>query len=185
MGANLDIYCLTKQREIEAINRFLDEYVDRASSDDRGDEEICMDPLHPSPQGEGNWEPDWEPALMLSHMIQRGLDHPRRSFAVYMDTKNALNMTGALMYFTTDDQLVLGLSISDKGGDLDNDPTDPGSELRAGGILQRLAEQFACYLGWITVEDPPPHSEAEFKEAWKRPRSVYFRAFPSREESTC
>ena len=185
MSANLDIYCLTRHREIETINRFLDEYVDRAASEDRGSEEFYMDPLYASPQGEGNWEEEWEPALTLSHMIQRGLDHPRRSFSVYMDTQSALNMTGALMHFTSDDQLVLGLSIGDKGGDPDGERTDRESELRAKAILERLAEQFDCHLGWITVEDPPPHSEAEFKEAWKKSLSIHFQSFPNREESSC
>jgi hypothetical protein len=182
MPANLDIYCLTKHRDLETINHFLDNYVDRATSEDREGEEVYLIPDH---QGEGSWEPQWEPALTLTHMIQRGLDYPRRSFSVYMDTQSALNMTGALMHFTSDDRLVLGLSIGDKGDYSDGELTDSESELRAKAILERLAEQFNCHLGWITVEDPPPHSEAEFREAWKKPLTIYFQAFPSREESSC
>ena len=45
MPPDLDIYGLTKHRDTTTIDRFLDTYVDRAKSWDRGDEELMMEPL--------------------------------------------------------------------------------------------------------------------------------------------
>ena len=80
MPPDLDIYGLTKHRDTATINRFLDTYVDRAKSWARGDEALMMEPLpltHPETGEEGAaWEStpfEWEPALTLSHIIERGL----------------------------------------------------------------------------------------------------------------
>src|SRR5688500_7429649 len=114
MPPNLDIYCLTKHRDIDIISRFLDKYVDRAASEGRGDEELMMRPLDMSNFTDTLESYDWEPALTLTNSIQRGLDYPRRSFSICLTTPQGIEM-GALLHFTTDDQLVLGLSIDDDG----------------------------------------------------------------------
>ncbi len=47
MPPNLDIYGLTKHRDAATIDKFLDAYVDRAASEDRGDEELMLSgPFH-------------------------------------------------------------------------------------------------------------------------------------------
>ncbi|MEO6891198.1 MAG: hypothetical protein ABI324_19610, partial [Ktedonobacteraceae bacterium] len=80
MPPDLDIYGLTKNRDAITINRFLDTYVDRAASNDRGDEELLMEPLLPTQPGTGFDAFESEPALTLSHIIDRGLAFPRRAF---------------------------------------------------------------------------------------------------------
>jgi len=132
MPPDLDIYGLTKHRDALTIDRFLDAYVDRAKSWDRGDEALMMEPLlltYPGEEDESA-EPDtfeWEPALTLSHILERGLASPRRAFTVYLVPKRA-DLTRVLLRFTTDDQLVLGIALDDKGA-------DPKNERRARELL--------------------------------------------------
>ena len=168
MPPNLDIYALTTSRNAATLNRFIEEYVDRAASEDRGDEELMMAPL-PLKSGEEPDDWDWEPAQTLTHSIQRGLDYPRRSFTIYMRSKQQ-GIIGALIAFTTDDQLVLGLSIDYKGAHTKD-------EERAKALLHHLAEQYHCSLGIMMNEMPPPWSQAEFKQMANKPYTVFFDSF--------
>lgn len=162
---NLDIYGLTKHRDIQTINRFLDKYVDRTANEDRGDGELMMRPLDMSNFTDTTESYDWEPALTLTNSIQRGLDYPCRSFSIYLTMPHDTEM-GALLHFTEDDQLVLGLSIDD--GD-----ALPENEELAKSLLMDLRGEFGCHMGLITVSDPPPSSESEFKDAIQKPLTVF------------
>ncbi len=84
MGPGIDIYGLTRHRDAATIERFLAAYVDRAANEDRGDEELMMEPVGATeePKDLDNW--DWEPAGTLTRSIQRGLDCPRRAFTLYL-----------------------------------------------------------------------------------------------------
>ena len=42
MPPNLDVYVVSSARDHETIKRFLNAYVDRAASEERGDEELIM-----------------------------------------------------------------------------------------------------------------------------------------------
>ncbi len=171
----LDVYGLTRQRDVATLNRFLDEYVDRAASADRGDEELMLEPLNVRPgesEGpEGQWE--WEPSRTLSHILVRGLAHPRRAFTAYLTCLPVCQQTGierAILGFTRDDQLVLGLSFD--GGQEEAD-----EEARAHELLAHLATAYRCHLGLILLEAPPPLSEAEFRQPTKPPYVVFRTSF--------
>ena len=110
MPPNLDIYGLTKYRDLNTINAFLDLYVDRAASEDRGDEELMLLPLFPDAHPDKLENYDCEPARTLSNIIQRGLDFPRRSFSVYLKSRQS-DIHSIILSFTSDNQLILGLSI--------------------------------------------------------------------------
>ncbi len=157
MPPSLDIYGLTKHRDLNIINAFLDLYVDREASEDRGDEELMMLPLDSSTPTENLEDYDWEPARTLSNIIQRGMDYPRRSFTVYLKSKRA-DIDQVILSFTADNQLILGLSIDDEGGLSENKD-------RAVGLLKKSAEQYGCHLGLIMVEQPPPVNEGMFLKA--------------------
>lgn len=62
MPPNLDIYCLTKRRDADTINSFLDRYVDRAQNEDREDEELMIRrldaPAHSDEMQDYEWEPE-------------------------------------------------------------------------------------------------------------------------------
>ncbi|MDQ2902873.1 MAG: hypothetical protein M3Y81_04895 [Chloroflexota bacterium] len=166
MPPDLDIYGLTKNRDAITINRFLDTYVDRAASNDRGDEELLMEPLLPTQPGTGFDAFESEPALTLSHIIDRGLAFPRRAFTVYLTPRRA-DLTKVILSFTADDQLVLGVSLDDEGA-------IPENEKSARDILAQLVEEYGCHIGLILVESPPPRSETAFYARAKQPLVIFF-----------
>lgn len=154
MPPNLDIYCLTKHREADTINRFLEHYVDRARSENREDEELMIRKLDAPANSDREQDYEWKPALTLSHAVQRGLAFPRRSFNIYLQAKQQ-DMDHATLGFTMDDQLVLGLSMDDA-------EEKPENLERAKELLALLAEEYGCHRGIILVEQPPPNSEEMF-----------------------
>lgn len=158
----LDVYGLTRQRDASTLNRFLDEHVDRAANADRGDEELNLEPLDWQPEEtEARYES--VPALTLSHILELGLAHPRRAFTAYLICLPACHEVGierAILGFTRDDQLVLGLSVS-TGENMQKDEWEAG-EARAHELLAHFAVAYRCHLGPILLETPPPWSEAEF-----------------------
>jgi hypothetical protein len=163
MPPDLDIYAITRHRDRATIEQFLDEYVDRNIAEERGDEDLLL-------ENPAYFTEDWtgqrsgpipetafetEPAYTLSHIIERGLDRPRRAFAAYLTAK-APDLDRVILALTRDDQLVLGLSIDDTGA-------RPENEVKAKALLADLMATYRCHAGIILVEDPPPLGEAEFR----------------------
>ncbi len=144
----LDIYVVTRHRTRATVHRFIDEYVDRAASEDRGDEELMMLPFDFLTQDPPRDSWQWEPARTLSHVVERGLDKPPRAFAVYLKSQSA-TLDRVILAFTTDDQVVFGASIDDSGG-------EPQNLDRAKLLLQELASAFSADSGFVGVEMPPP-----------------------------
>lgn len=167
----IDIYAITNHRDLGTINGFLDTYVNRAASEDRGDEELMMLPLDQGTGIRSLDDYDWEPAKTLSNIVQRGLDHPRRSFTVYLVSSRP-EIHKVILSFTTDDQLVLGISLDDATESADN------SELAKQALFD-LATEYNCYLGTIAVEQPPPKSEGDFLKEMKMAHTIYSQAFDS------
>lgn len=183
MPTYLDIYVLTRHRDAETIKRFLDEYVDESAHEDMGDEEIMMLPLGRKEWGkeylsrekhdnallydaeykEQYVRPDWEPAVSLSHVVQRGLDYPRRSFTVYLRPRER-RIERVMLSFTVDDLLILGISIKSNQKN--------GSQGRK--LLKKLIEQYDCFLGMMAAEQAPPSSEQEFRSLDAQPHNMYF-----------
>jgi hypothetical protein len=155
----IDIYCLTRSRNRETIERFLDEFVDRPASEDRQDEELMMVPLGLTDYPQGFDKCDWQPAKTLSNIILRGLELPFRAFAVYLKSKSA-SFNGASLCFTVEGQLVLGLSLDDPDGD------DANID-RAESIMRALAESYSAHLALAHVEEPPPRSEKAFLDVMR------------------
>lgn len=157
MPPDLDIYCLTKLRNAETIDRFIDLYVDRVLSEDREDEELMIRRLDvPLDFDDGYLAFEWELAHTLSHSIQRGLDYPRRCFTIYLKSKQ-IEFTHVILHFTADDHIILGLSIDDAGA-------QPENLERAKLLLNSLRADYQGERGLILAEHPPPASEQIFKK---------------------
>jgi hypothetical protein len=146
--------------------------VDREASEDRGDEELLMERLSLEQSGTESETFEWEPALTLSHIIERGLAFPRRAFIVYLTPKRP-DLTQVILGFTSDDQLVLGIG-------LDDEEVKPENEERAREILAQLVEKYACHCGIILVESPPPLDERAFHERKTDPLAIFFSLFPEK-----
>jgi len=87
MPPNLDVYVISHARDRETIETVPERVRDRAASENRGDEQLmilALDAVGQPSEGD-NW--DWEPSRNLTHIIERGLEHPRRAFSVYLKTR--------------------------------------------------------------------------------------------------
>jgi len=148
MPPNLDVYVISHARDRETIERFLSVYVDRAASENRGDEQLmilALDAVGQPSEGD-NW--DWEPSRNLTHIIERGLEHPRRAFSVYLKTRDS-SLAGAMLSFTTDNQVIFGVSLDDEGA-------KPENLEKAKALLHEMAQSFGGRNGFVGVEEPPP-----------------------------
>jgi hypothetical protein len=67
---------------------------------------------------------------------------------------NRRDIAYATLSFTVDDQLILGLAVSDEA---------PAVVEVAKHLLSRIMEQYQCYLGVVGWEMVPPISEAAFR----------------------
>ena len=155
MPPSIDIYALTKSRDQETLERFASKYVDRPASEDLGDEQLMIFPIGENGESGEVADWDWEPALNLDHVFQRGLDYPRRAFTIYL--KACRPFERAIISFTRDNQLVLGVSL-----DFENE-SEKTIEL-AVFELNRLAVEFEARIGFGALEEPPPVSEERFPE---------------------
>jgi hypothetical protein len=159
MSYFIDIYGLTRCREKALIDRFVERFTKREEVEDRHGEELMMLKLNAvdSPETPG-WELyDWEPALTLEHSIQRGLDIPRRCFAIYLPSQVAvpgseIPISNVIIKFTDDDKLILGFSIHDESFS-----NEIGSRL-----IDILLAEYECVKGFSMSAYPPPDDEEEF-----------------------
>ena len=144
----LDIYVMTRARTQTAVDRFLDAYVDRVASEDRGDEELMMLPLgaHTPDPPVGDW--DWQPVRTLTQAIAFGLARPYRAFTLYMQPRSS-SIDRVVLAFTAEGQVVLGLSIDDPDGS-----AEKLSEAKF--LLAELASAFSAHSGFVACELPPP-----------------------------
>lgn len=171
MPPELDMYGITKYRDRSTINRFIDKYVDRTKSENRGDEELMLVPLTTSANNLELHQYEWEPAQTLTHIVERGLEYPRRGFTVYLVPKDT-DFDRIILSFTTDDQLVVGLAIDDEG-------MQPANEQKAKKLLDELIQDFHCHLGLVMVESPPPQDESEFLAQSSSPFMVFYKSSES------
>jgi hypothetical protein len=148
MPPNLDIYVISPARTRETIECFLGAYVDRAASENRGDEELMMLALDSSGQPSTGDDWDWEPSKSLTHIVDRGLQFPRRAFSVYLKTLDA-SLAGAILAFDVDNQVIFGVSMDDEGAKAENLE-------RAKTVLHEMAQTLGATHGFIGVEEPPP-----------------------------
>jgi hypothetical protein len=148
MPPNLDIYVISPARNRETIERFLGAYVDRAASETRRDEELMLLALDSSGQPSTGDDWDWEPSKSLTHIVDRGLEFPRRAFSVYLKTLDG-SLAGAILAFDVNNQVIFGISVDDEGAKAENLE-------RAKTVLHEMAQTLGATRGFIGVEEPPP-----------------------------
>lgn len=156
-----DVWVITPHRNADTISRFLAGFVDRAAAEDRGDEQLMLSPLvegasvdfatSPSTTTEqiAGWvnEFDWEPALTLTHSIERGLSRPWRAFSLFGLPSIRPDLMSVAIQFTPDGELVLGVETRSKE--------------EATAWLGRLAEEFDADLGLVSLYVPGSRERAE------------------------
>ncbi len=175
MPPELNIYGITKHRDKSTIKRLIDKYVDQIESENRGDEELMMRPLAAFEKPLDLDDYEWEPALTLTHTVERGLDYPRRAFTVYLASKDT-RIDQVILSFTTDNQLVVGLAI-------DDEDMSPANEQQAKRLLEELMQDMQCHLGLIIAEFHPPANQFEFLSQSSSPFTLFFTASESSSQS--
>jgi hypothetical protein len=148
MPPNLDVYVVSPARNRKTIESFVNSYVDRSASEDRGDEELMLLALDSSGQPSDGDDWNWEPSRSLSHIIERGLEFPRRAFSVCLKPLD-ITLVGAILAFDTDNQVIFGLSMDDEGAKAENTE-------RAKVLLHGMAGALGATHGFIAVEEPAP-----------------------------
>lgn len=161
MPPNLDLYVISSARNQATIEDFLDSFVDREASEDRGDEQLMMLPLGATdpPPKTGDW--NWESSRTLSNIIERGLQSPHRAFSVALRSRDT-SLCGVWLGFTTDDRVVFGLSIDDEG-------VKPENLAKAKLLLHRIIDGMQGERGFIGVEMPVPLTP----RMWHPDRVIY------------
>ena len=151
------IHVLSRKRDRSALETFVGDYVDRAASEDRGDEDLMMLPLGmTTDEAEISDDWEWEPSRSLSHVLERGLDLPHRAFAVYGLKPADEEFDSACIAFTQTGEVVFALSLED----LD---TREATLRRAQEVLDRLMVQFDGEVGWVDDEQPAPLDEEDIR----------------------
>jgi hypothetical protein len=170
MPPALDVYVLTRRRDARTIEAFLERFVDRAACEDRGDEEMMTLPLkHHGTQPLPKFiDYEWVRAGTLTNMIATGLGPLQRCFSIYLRVTTP-PIDQAIVSFTRDGQLVLGLSVDDPGA-------SPQRLELAKRFLDELLDAYDGSCGYIAVEDPPPCDEAEFRATMASASVVHGRA---------
>jgi hypothetical protein len=169
MPPTLDIYILTHHRTRETIEQFLAVYTNRVAVEDRGDEELMLHPIESDLHEYMRPDVEWEPALTLTHTIERGLSYPRRAFTVYCHA-NKPPITQAILSFTRDNKLILGLALDDTG-------INPSQAVLARTLLTELATSYPTQLGLITTEQAPPLDEPAFHALGTHPLTLVSKTF--------
>ena len=157
-----EVWVITPHRSPYTLSRFLGGFVDRAAAEDRGDEQLMLRPLverapadYPKPASSRTEEiarwleegSDWEPAVTLTHSIERGLSRPWRAFSLFGLPSSRPDLMSASIEFTPDGELVLGVEARTRE--------------HAGVWLERLAEEFDADLGLLSISPPGSRAGAE------------------------
>jgi hypothetical protein len=156
-----EVWVITPHRNADTISRFLSAFVDRAAAEDRGDEQLMLRPLDRTPVGfvmtsstttddVAQWfrdSADWEPALTLTHSIERGLSRPWRAFSLFHLPTCRPDLVSASIEFTPDGELVLAVEAR--------------TRKEAVAWLTRLAAEFDADLGLLAIGPLGSRSGAE------------------------
>ena len=161
MPPSIEIYGLTIQRNLITIDSFLERYIIREANEYRPNEELEV--REPS-SNSSHISTIWHPYEGLTSAIQYGLANSHRSFSLYFPTKY-IHITRAILSFTIDANLVLGLS------------TEESADIIVVKELSKdLARFFGCHLGVAVVEEPPPLNEQLFIKLQQQPSVLHFEA---------
>lgn len=137
----LDVYVLCPRRDLEAVARFRERWLDGMSEAEDGYDF----PRYPGPP-EVTYASPWE-------LSERLVGEPARPYAIYWTAGREANLVAAMLFFTSDGGLIAGLSLPD---------TQDGAIERA---LTDLAETVGGRFGMTLWEEPPPERAADFLAA--------------------
>ncbi|MDH6309600.1 hypothetical protein M2451_001966 [Dysgonomonas sp. PFB1-18] len=151
-----DIYGLSKKRDRETIEKFLDYFCYRDEIENLGkDEGIFI-----LESEDYNIQEDFIPVKTLSEVIDFGINNPNQAFAFYL-SQPLKNVESVILCFTYDNQIVLGVSV--EVNRIENDRFIDNSAIcdQLAATIVKLTSAHKTIMG---LELPPPRSESELDE---------------------
>jgi hypothetical protein len=149
VGPCLDVYALSARRDRRTIAAFLGRYVKRSLSQDAFEELMVLPAGFHGSEAELDdlslWE--WVPVSMKDEAVEFGLANQTRAFRLYLPRTGP--WCGALLAFTCDGQIVLGVSVDDPLGERQ-------AMEQATALIEELMPLTDGPHGWIVAEEPPP-----------------------------
>lgn len=135
MAGLYNVYALVNSRKTERVVRFLDKFVAKRT-------ESALEYLLPHNSD--------NPTLTFGRsieLLQHLEEHPHESHAVYWCSSSEGDPRNAMVFPTTDGEMIFGLSVE----------TCPKE------WLYKIKDHCSSELGYIDFEKPPPESASEFR----------------------
>src|SRR5918997_6361937 len=138
-----DVYVLASGRTRETVEQFTHEWLRgfRPTADDYELPQYATDPIVMYDSAEG--------------LIDVLLKRPDEPHGIYWENTGEGPVATAMLFFTTDGKIIAGLTVS-------------GDQNTALKYLERLAKTVDARFGYITGEEPPPDTAAEFVDLARR-----------------
>jgi hypothetical protein len=145
----LDVYAWTVRRDEGTIGRFMEAFIDLEATRCSLVDSLTVLPVGQKEHQDGLPVEDWDEVAILSldDAIAFGLATPPRAFTLYLRSKPT--WCGALLTFTVEGGLIVGVSVDDP-------LSDPGRLRDADLLMSQLLEMTAARRAWVVCEEPPP-----------------------------
>ena len=154
----IDIYTLTNSRDKQTIETFLSNYTDREAIEDQKDGELM---ILPDGKNRKNINSDDEyictKAISVTNSINIGLSDPKNCFTMYLSS-NKPDIDLAILTFTQDGKLILGLSIFEYQ---DDESTIDNYKL-AETICKKIEKDYFGVYSYYGLEASPADNIEEF-----------------------
>lgn len=159
-----DIYGLSKERNKQTIEKFLNHFSHRDKIEVRMGQEILV-----NGNQKYNVKESCTPISTLSEVISYGINNPIQGFTFYISDNLKEGINGLILKFTYDGKIIFGASIEEK--DIEDNGNISDNYTRALEIERQIAELTNAYKSSIQVEFAPSDDEEEFDqdiEIWKK-----------------
>ena len=152
-----DIYGLSKKRDKETIDTFLDYFCYRQQIEDNDKGTDIMT------YGHEECDIEDERVMTLSQIIEYGLENPNRSLVFYLRKYSQYfkGVEDIIICFTSDNQLVFGVSVDVSRVDIEEVINKVGICEQLTETIVRLTSAHKTIMG---LELAPPSNERELDE---------------------
>ena len=166
MGPALNIYVLSRERNLASVDTFINGFCDRTAIEDRKDEEITAVPLGTPAESVAMDRYDSESfkAVSVTQSIKFGLDNPTRGFALYYPSSRQF-LSQTILTFTIDQGIIFGASVIQ--------PMFTHPERIAVLYLHFIARKYKGIAAGIFAELAPPRTDAHLQTLLNHGLCVY------------
>ena len=137
--SDIELYVLSRSRSLKYALKFLDRFLPERSpvAEEYFFPEFSDEPID-------IYQEDVEVITKLECEKKEG-------YSIYWDSKSDREISQAMLFFTTDGAMIVGLAVTDTGVDVEK-------------LLIDMAQEVNGQYGYVTDEDCPPETEEEFMD---------------------